>query len=266
MDTEGNRPLRIFYCSAHQDKKFLDGVEKHLKHLIKRNDIVTWHHQQIIPGAEWANTIDVQMETADIILLLVSPDFLSSDYCISEMHKALEKRKSGKSHVVPILLRPVDYKNTPLSNLQMLPRGGQAISRRANRDEIFVEVGQEISLLVETLLAHRREDTHGYNKVVDDEDLVSCEERLRLEPDNPLLHVRRGDILFQQTRFSDAFIAYSRAIELNPDYTYGYLGKIRVYDLLIQQCQEYIKIYEHLTMKMNEHIQRMSTQYSQGEF
>lgn len=92
MNVKVSRPISIFYSSAHQDKKFLDAIEKYLNPLGRQGKITTWHSQKILPGTEWANTIDVQLETADIILLLISPDFLSSDYCTSEMRKALKKR------------------------------------------------------------------------------------------------------------------------------------------------------------------------------
>jgi tetratricopeptide (TPR) repeat protein len=265
MNEASSQPINIFYSSAHQDKKFLDTIEKHLSPLIQVGKITTWYSQKILPGTEWAKTIDGHLENADIILLLLSPDFLSSDYCISEMHKALKKREAGSCHVVPILLRPIDYKNTPISNLQMLPRGGQAISSRTKRDTVFTTVVQEIRELIETFREHQKENSIEYNKSIVKEDLTLCEEMLQQEPDNPFLHIHKGDILFQQGRFADAFSAYSQSIQLNPKHTDGYIGQARVYEQLIQQCQEQIKIYKQLTLYKNRSIAKASRQDRKGE-
>lgn len=147
----------------------------------------------------------------------------------------------------------------------MLPRGGEPISSRTKRDKVFINVVQEIRELVEILLERQKEIPIGYNKGVAKEDLRLCEERLQQEPDNPFLHIHRGDILFQQGHFAAAFSAYSSAIKLNPQNGDGYSGQARIYEQLIQQNQEQIKIYKQLALKNHSEIAEDSLRNTQGE-
>jgi len=142
-------PLEVFYSYAHEDEALRDEVEKHLS-LLKRNGlIVGWHDRGIGAGDEWRDQIDAHARSAHIILLLISPDFLASDYCYDvEMKLALERHARREARVVPIILRPVDWLGAPFSHLQALPRDGKAVTTWPNRDEAFANIAQGIRAIV----------------------------------------------------------------------------------------------------------------------
>jgi len=90
--------LTIFCSYAHEDETWLRKLETHLSLLQRQNLVSLWHDRLIAPGTDWAKTIDVHLETASVILLLVSADFFASDYCYGiEMKRALERQEAGES-------------------------------------------------------------------------------------------------------------------------------------------------------------------------
>lgn len=97
--------------------------------------------EKISAGTEWKDQIDARLDSADLILLLVSPDFLASDYCYDvELQRALERHIAGEARVIPIIVRPVDWHEAPFAKLQALPRDGKPISTWARRDEAYKDV------------------------------------------------------------------------------------------------------------------------------
>src|SRR5437667_5898442 len=122
-------PLTLFYSYTREDQALCDRLEKHLRQLQRQELISAWHEREILPGGTWADEIDVHLQTASIILLLVSPDFLASDYCYdAQMQRALERHKSRAARVIPIILRPCDWQHSPLKALQCLPRDGKPVT------------------------------------------------------------------------------------------------------------------------------------------
>ncbi|GHO98791.1 hypothetical protein KSF_088390 [Reticulibacter mediterranei] len=94
--TVSTTPLKLFYCYAHEDKTLRDELDNHLSLLKRQSQITSWYDRDILPGAKWEKEIDTQLNTAHIILLLVSASFLASDYCYCiEMTKALERHQAG---------------------------------------------------------------------------------------------------------------------------------------------------------------------------
>jgi internalin A len=89
-------PVKIFFCYAHEDEALLNKLQAHLRPFQREGLVDLWHDRDINAGREWKEEINRQLDMADIILLLVSPAFMNSDFCYSkEMERALEKRKSG---------------------------------------------------------------------------------------------------------------------------------------------------------------------------
>jgi TIR domain len=116
--------------------------------------ITEWYDRDIRAGVEWEREIGAQLDSADIVLLLVSSDFMYSDYCYSvEMQRALERHQRREAYVIPILLRPVDWDETPISQLQMLPSDRKPITQWSDRDEAFLEVEKGIRKMVAFLSA-----------------------------------------------------------------------------------------------------------------
>src|SRR5262249_37075934 len=101
----------------------------------------TWHKHQILAGSRRQMEIDRHLNTASLILLLISSDFLASDYCYgTEMQRALQRQKANEAIVVPLLLRPCDWKNAPFADLGLLPTGDRPITTWRNRDEAWTDV------------------------------------------------------------------------------------------------------------------------------
>ena len=73
--------IEVFYSYAHEDEALRDGLNKHLKLLERQGVISTWHDRRIGAGTEWAGRIDIHLNSAGIILLLIRADFIASDYC-----------------------------------------------------------------------------------------------------------------------------------------------------------------------------------------
>src|SRR6266487_4660896 len=100
--------VEIFCCYAHEDQALLKKLITHLASLERQGCIRIWADKDIGAGAEWEQEINKHLNTAHIILLLVSPDFMASDYCYGiEMKRAMEKHQAGTARVIPIILRPV---------------------------------------------------------------------------------------------------------------------------------------------------------------
>src|SRR5207249_3354024 len=103
-------------------------------------------------GTDWSQALDAQMSAASVILLLISSDFLDSDYCYSvEMQKALERHNAGTTHVIPVLLRPVNWDDAPFAHLHCLPNNKIPITSWANRDKAFYDVATGIRMLLENV-------------------------------------------------------------------------------------------------------------------
>src|SRR5437667_8268610 len=149
-------PISIFYSYAHEDEMLHKELEKHLSLLKRQGLIADWHDRDIGAGAEWSSEIDSSLNTAHIILLLISADFLASDYCYSiEMKRALERHEAKDARVIPIIARPVSMKGTPFSKLQILPTDGTPIIKWPDRDDACVNIVQGISKVVDDLRALR---------------------------------------------------------------------------------------------------------------
>ena len=121
--------------------------------LLKRQgDLVCWHDRRVGAGEEWNGQLDRNLEEARVILLLISPSYLASDYCFDvETKRALERHDRGEATVIPVLLRPVDWEGAPFARLQGLPTGLRPVTSWPNRDEAFRDVAQGIRRAVASL-------------------------------------------------------------------------------------------------------------------
>jgi hypothetical protein len=147
----------IFYSYAHEDEGLRAQLETHLSALRRQGEIAEWHDRQIVAGSDWAQEIDAHLDSADIVLLLLSADFIASDYCWGvEMRRALQRHESGEAVVIPVILRPVDWQIEPLSRLQAVPRDGRAVTQYRNRDEAWTEVVRGIRRAVDVTRAGQR--------------------------------------------------------------------------------------------------------------
>jgi MinD-like ATPase involved in chromosome partitioning or flagellar assembly len=133
--------IKLFLSYSHRDQSFVDELMKHLTLLQRQGVIDVFYDREIRIGSEWANEISIALEEAQIILLLISSDFLSSDYAYDrEVRRAIVKHDTGESRVLPIILRPVNFEGSPLERMQVLPNNGQPISLWSNQDEAWLNV------------------------------------------------------------------------------------------------------------------------------
>lgn len=145
-------PIEVFYSYAHEDRPLRDELEKHLKLLHRQGLIIQWYDHYISPGSNRPQAISMHLERASVILLLVSADFLASDYCYGvEMQRALERHRNKEARVIPILLRPVDYKGAPFAQLRTLPTNTKPITSWSNQDEAFADVAASLRQAIEDL-------------------------------------------------------------------------------------------------------------------
>jgi internalin A len=141
---------KLFYSYSHKDEALKDELETHLKLLQRQNLIWTWHDRCILPGLDWKKELDERLEQAQIILLLVSADFLASDYCYEiEMKRALQRHDQGKAIVVPIILRDVDWKSAPFAKLSVLPKDGIPVRRWDDRDTAWRNVEEGLRATIQ---------------------------------------------------------------------------------------------------------------------
>ncbi|MEO8593066.1 MAG: TIR domain-containing protein [Candidatus Solibacter sp.] len=146
------RPAKLFCSYSHADERFRSQLEKHLALLSQQDAIHVWHDRRIEPGTEWKREIDENLEEADIVLLLISADFMASQYCMGiEMKRALEKQHGGSARVVPILIRLCDLEGAPFAGLQWLPTGSKPVSKWSDRDEAWTNVAKGIRTVVASL-------------------------------------------------------------------------------------------------------------------
>jgi tetratricopeptide (TPR) repeat protein len=138
-------PVDLFYSYSHADEKLRIALEKHLSILKRLGVLRDWNDRLISGGSVWEGEIDARLEQADIILLLVSPDFVASKYCWDvETTRALDRHESGDARVIPVILRPALWKKAPFGKLQALPKNAKPITKWSNRDEAFLNVAEGI--------------------------------------------------------------------------------------------------------------------------
>ncbi len=135
--------LDLFISYAHEDESLREKLEEHLSALEDDGEVRLWHDRKIVAGDDWCGQIDQHLETADLILLLVSPSFLASDYCFDvETERALKRHERGEARVIPIIVRPCDWDTTRFAELQALPRDGKPITTWGNRDQAWLDVAR----------------------------------------------------------------------------------------------------------------------------
>lgn len=131
----------LFFSYSHQDERLRDQLEVHLAGLKRQRVISTWHDRRIAAGTELGNAIDQNLNEADVILLLVSPDFINSDYCYErEMLRAMERHDLHEARVIPIILRPCDWQGLPFGKLLAAPKDGKPVTKWADQDDAFLNI------------------------------------------------------------------------------------------------------------------------------
>ncbi len=139
---EARQPFKLFYSYAEEDERLLQGLNQHLSALKNEGYITEWNKRKLIPGAHKKEETDKQFWAADVILLLISSNYLASDTEYAEMKQALARQKDDII-VIPLLLRPVDLPEILLS-LKTLPGNGKSVTEWRVRDKAYTNIAQGI--------------------------------------------------------------------------------------------------------------------------
>jgi hypothetical protein len=142
----------LFFSYSHVDETLRNQLEVHLAALQRQGLIATWHDRRITAGTPVGDAIDANLNTSQVILLLVSSDFIASDYCYErEMSRAMERHENDDARVIPVILRPCDWHDLPFGKLLAVPRDGKPITTWPNIDEAFLDVERAIKAAVKEL-------------------------------------------------------------------------------------------------------------------
>jgi TIR domain len=243
--------IDIFFSYAHEDEKLRDDLAKQLRLLERQGLISAWHDRKIVAGSEWGNAIDAHLDSAQVILLLISPDFLASDYCFDiEVKRAMERHKAGEAVVIPVILRPVDYwHEASFGKLQALPTNAKPVTTWDNHDEAFRIVAQGIRKVIEKLGANPPQSSSttvsGTVKVQESASLTSGERRRR--------EMERDELQGQYDSFSEEiqFLQQSeRTDDLSPK------ERFRLKKQIEQAKEERQRVGEEIAILENRLLQR----------
>jgi len=256
MTDTSKQEIKLFYCYAHKDKPIRDELEKHLSWLKRRYQLTNWHDREILPGEEWEQAIDMHLDTANLILLLISSDFMASDYCFSkEMRRALERHREGTCRVIPIILRPTYWEDAPFSSIQLLPTNAKPITSWPNPDEAFQDVVTEISRTIKDLLISLNtkeewliEGAILMNLRRYEEALAAYEQAIRLDPNFARAYNGKGLTLNSLKRYEEAIAAFEQAIRLDPNNAEAYnfkgiaLNSLKRYEEALAALEQAIRL------------------------
>ncbi len=149
--------ISIFVSYSHRDDELRQELDTHLSGLRRQGVISVWHDRWILAGKEWAREIHHNLNDADLILLLISPDFIASDYCYDiEMKRALKRYDAGEARVIPVIVRDCNWSKAPFAKLQALPKDGLAVTKWSDKDSAWRNVAEGIEGVAEGLRGRSR--------------------------------------------------------------------------------------------------------------
>jgi len=139
----------VFFAYSHRDEGILKELHAHLAMLEREGLIATWHDRCISAGSDIDDTIAAKLNEADITMLLVSAQFLASDYCYNvEMNRALQRHDKGQTRVIPVIARPCDWKHAPFGHLRATPKDGRPITSFGSSDEALTEIAADLRRVI----------------------------------------------------------------------------------------------------------------------
>ncbi len=219
-------PINIYYSYAHEDEELLKGLQMHMSMLRRQGLIVDLDDRKIMAGTLWDEELVRFINSAQLILLLISPSFLASDYLYDiELVRALERQESGDALVVPIILRPVGWQNMPINRFRVLPPNGIPVTSQPDRDTAFSEIVTNIRQIVWSLLEQSRQRTKEqyilegqtfYNNQQYNEALAAYEQALLIDQTDDLVCVTIGRLLLHLERYEEALTTYEQVLRIAP--------------------------------------------------
>jgi internalin A len=152
-DIERGRASRVFVSYSHKDERMLNELKTHLSPLRRLRLIETWDDREIEAGDDWREKINENLERADVIILLISANFIESDYCFEkELEHALERHRKKEARVVPVIVRDANWKAIPqLKGLEAIPKNGRPISNWPNKHTAWRDVSERVQAMLEAM-------------------------------------------------------------------------------------------------------------------
>lgn len=244
-------PIKIFFCYAREDAHHLKKLKQNFQQLQRQGLVELWYDRDISAGSEWKHDIEQHLNSAQIILLLISQDFIASEYCYSvEMRRALERHEQGEARVIPIYLRPIYWEDVPFGRLEVLPSKEKPITKWTNRDDAFVKVVAGIDRIVKELIKTSSETLEmsadlkstpfstslnispsmpkktreqwikaaiAYTKERKWlKALAAYDQVTQIDPHNPINFYKKGGVLEELKRYEEALAAYQQVMQLDP--------------------------------------------------
>ncbi len=209
--------IKIFYSYAHEDRELLEQLQKHLKTLQRQANIADFDDHQIMAGTMWEEAINEALHAAHIILLLISPDYFVSNYLYLEMEWALERARTGEALIIPIILRPVNWVDSPIRNFETLPTAGKPVTTWKQIDEAFYDITQRLRKVILQLSTRLNQETREqfilegqryYNAHDYDAALAAYERALSFDPKDEIVSSAVGRILLHLGHYEEALHVY----------------------------------------------------------
>ena len=142
-------PKKIFFSYSKHDRQFLEELQVHMSLLRRNGKIQPWNDHDILPGEEWDEKIRQELGSADVILLLISANFLATDYIWEvELEKAMARHEKGEARVIPVVIRPCSWEAAPFGKLNGLPSKAKPVSKFDDRDEAWLQVVKGIERIL----------------------------------------------------------------------------------------------------------------------
>jgi hypothetical protein len=143
---------QVFICYSHKDERWLIDLQKHLKPYVRDGSITAWSDKQITPGSKWFSEINAALDSTKVAVLLVTPDFLASDFIHKhELGPLLKEAEKGGVRILWILVRACSYKKTLLKDYQaVIDPDKPLVNFRLNRDKVWVRICEEIEKAVKS--------------------------------------------------------------------------------------------------------------------
>jgi hypothetical protein len=143
------KAIRIFVSYSHVDEVYKDKLKVNLAQMERKGLISLWTDREILPSEEWDSEIKAALEGSDIVIFLISPDFMASNYINDiEIKKALRRHQNGETLIIPIIIRYTDFQDTPISKFQALPKNAKPIASWDDKDEAWLDVTTQLRKLV----------------------------------------------------------------------------------------------------------------------
>ncbi len=218
MTVQPAKCIEVFLSYTREDNHLCRKLKEQLCSLEQQGLISAWHDGLLQAGQEHNSELKRHLHAAHVILLLISPSYMASNYCYNvEMRQAMQRHQAGEARVIPIILRPVHWQDAPFSTLQVLPTGGKPVRNWLNIDDAFFDIANCLQRMAKEFRMERliTKAEALYKDQHYEEALEVCEQAILVGVDAAAAYSRQGNILLKIERYEEALAAYQKAYLCN---------------------------------------------------